>query len=187
MRKLLVFSVIPVLLLLAFPASADLVFGSGAEDVLYSGDGVAPLDALFGSALAISPGETLTESALVCLDSGGRLYLQCQNLPQSLRGLRLTVQGEAPVYDGTLGANPWIYLGRFPAGTREALTFTLYIPEDLSPQGQQDWQALSWHLLAELPPSPATGDESCPLAATVTAVLSGIGLAVFTRKKKLFP
>lgn len=186
MRKLLVISLSLVFCLLAVPASANLLFGDGAGGVLYSGDGVAPLDALFGSALAIRPGEILTESALVCMDSGGRLYLECRNLPQSLRSLHLTVRGEAPIYDGTLGANPWIYLGRFPAGTREQLTFTLTVPQDLSHQGQLDWQALSWQLSVELPPSPATGDDSHPVTAMVLAVFCGTGLAVLTRGRKQF-
>lgn len=184
MRKLLVIPLILVLCAMAVPVSANLAVDEGARGALYSGDGVCPLDALFGSALAIGPGDTLTEYALVCLDTGGRLYLECRNLPESLKGLHLTVQGEAPIYDGRLGANPWIYLGRFPAGTREKLTFTLTVPQDLSRQGQLDWQRLSWRLSAELPPSPATGDTAHPRLAMALAVVSGMGLAALARKKE---
>ena len=51
MRKGILFLVF--VLLLVTPVSAEIAFGPGAEGVLYSGDGVAELQALFGSALAM--------------------------------------------------------------------------------------------------------------------------------------
>ena len=104
MRKGILFLVF--VLLLVTPVSAEIAFGPGAEGVLYSGDGVAELQALFGSALAISPGETLRESALICLEKGGRLYLECRELPSSLAELHLTVCGEAPIFDGRPHGHP---------------------------------------------------------------------------------
>ena len=127
MRKGILFLVLA--LFLVTPVSAEIAFGPGAEGVLYSGDGVAELHALFGSALAISPGETLRESALICLEGGGRLYLECQELPPSLKELHLTVCGEAPIFDGRLGDCSWVYLGNFPAGTREPVVFPCPSPK----------------------------------------------------------
>ena len=184
MRKGILFLVF--VLLLVTPVSAEIAFGPGAEGVLYSGDGVAELQALFGSALAISPGETLRESALICLEKGGRLYLECQELPSSLAELHLTVCGEAPIFDGRLGDCGWIYLGNFPAGTREPVVFTLSIPNSLSRQGQLDWQKLRWKLLAEAPQLPATGDRFHPMAALGVAFFSTAGLAALLRKKEFF-
>lgn len=184
-RAMFLFPVLFVFLL-AVPVSAEITFGPGAEDVLYSGDGVAPLDTLFGSSLAISPGEILREFALVHMESGGRLYLQCRELPESLSGLRLSICGDGPIFEGTLGAASWIYLGNFPAGTREQLTFTLTVPKDLSRQGQLDWQDLRWQLLMELPQTPATGDHFHALAAITVAVLSAAGLWVAVKHREAF-
>lgn len=186
MRKETIFTIVLLLSFLALPASAEITFGPGTEGILYSGDGVAPLDALFGSALAISPGEHLQESVLVCLEDGGRLYLQCQNLPQSLAGLHLSVQGEAPIFDGTLGSTSWIYLGNFPSGTREQLHFVLTVPRNLSHQGQLDWQKVRWKILTELPKTPATGDRFRPGPAMAVLLLSGMGLAIVFKKRKVF-
>lgn len=175
---------ISVLFVLVLPVSAEMAFGPGAEGILYSGDGVAPLEALFGSALAISPGEELKEDALLYLEQGGRAYLQCCTLPQSLQGLRLTVQGDVPIFDGTLGGSSWIYLGNFAPGTKAHLTFTLTVPWDLSRQGRLDWEKLQWKLLAEAPQAPATGDLSHPAFALALGVISAAGLTAVLQKKR---
>ena len=53
------------ILVLSVPAEAEIAFGSGTEGTLYSGDGVCQVSALFGSALAITPGEILREEVRI--------------------------------------------------------------------------------------------------------------------------
>ena len=96
------------ILVLSVPAEAEIAFGSGTEGTLYSGDGVCQVSALFGSALAITPGEILREEVRIRLPEGGRLYLLCPGLPKSLEELKLTVQGDGLIFQGELGSADWI-------------------------------------------------------------------------------
>ncbi len=172
------------ILVLAVPAEAEIAFGSGTEGVLYSGDGVSPISALFGSALAISPGEILREEVRIRLPEGGRLYLLCPGLPQSLEGLKLTIQGEGLIFQGELGSTDWIYLGNFPEGTDQRADLILKVPEGLTRQGQLDWQGLHWYLTKSLPQMPPTGDVSQPEAAAAILAGSAIGLLCLLPKRK---
>ena len=171
------------ILVLAVPAEAEVSFGSGAEGVLYSGDGVCQINALFGSALAISPGEILREEVRIRLPKGGRLYLLCPGLSQSLEELKLTIQGDGLIFQGELGSADWIYLGNFPEGTDQPLELVLKVPENLSDQGKLDWQGLHWYLTKSLPQMPPTGDISHPEAAAAILAGSMLGLLCLLQKR----
>ena len=101
------------ILVLSVPAEAEIAFGSGTEGTLYSGDGVCQVSALFGSALAITPGEILREEVRIRLPEGGRLYLLCPGLPKSLEELKLTVQGMGLSSRGSWAAPTGSTLGTF--------------------------------------------------------------------------
>ena len=173
------------ILLLAVPAEAEVSFGSGTEGVLYSGDGVCQINTLFGSALAISPGEILREEVRIRLPEGGRLYLLCPGLPKSLEGLKLTIQGDGLIFQGELGSADWIYLGNFPEGTDQTLELVLKVPENLSDQGKLDWQGLHWYLTKSLPQMPPTGDVSRPDVALVILMGSALALSYLFQKRKI--
>lgn len=172
------------ILVLAVPAGAEIAFGSGAEGVLYSGDGVCQINTLFGSALAISPGEILREEVRIRLPEGGRLYLLCPGLPKSLEGLKLTVQGDGLIFQGELGSADWIYLGNFPEGTDRPVDLILKVPEGLTRQGRLDWTGVHWYLTKSLPQMPPTGDTSHPEAAAVVLAGSTIGLLCLLPMRK---
>ena len=126
-----------------------ITFGGGAERSVTAADGCTPIDHLFGSNLAITPGERLEDGLCIAPGADTRLFLRCQGVPEALAELRLTVTGEGPIYDGPLGNADWIYLGLFDAGSRQLLTLTLTVPENLSQEAAPGWRDLSWQLLAE--------------------------------------
>lgn len=164
------------ILVLSVPAEAEIAFGSGTEGTLYSGDGVCQVSALFGSALAITPGEILREEVRIRLPEGGRLYLLCPGLPKSLEELKLTVQGDGLIFQGELGSADWIYLGNFSEDTDQPVDLILKVPENLTDQGRRDWQGLHWYLTKSLPQMPPTGDVSHPEAAAGILAGSTLGL-----------
>lgn len=173
-----------LILVLAVPAEAEIAFGSGTEGALYSGDGVCKINALFGSALAISPGEILREAVRIRLPEGGRLYLLCPGLPKSLEGLKLTIQGDGLIFQGELGSADWIYLGNFPEGTDQPVDLILKVPEGLTKQGQLDWPGVHWYLTKRLPQMPPTGDTSHPELAAAILAGSAIGLLCLLPRRK---
>lgn len=177
MRRIVVFVTLCSFFLLCPRASAEISFGPGLTDALFSADGVAPMEALFGSVLAISPGETLWEDARLRLPDGGAVYLLCPGLPRSLKNLVLTVEGERLIFEGELGSADWIYLGDFPRDTDQRLTFTLRVPDPLTKEARKDWPGLHWLLTQTLPQLPPTGDTSRPELAAAAALLSAGGLA----------
>lgn len=176
MRRIVVFAVLCSFFLLCPRASAEISFGPGLASALYSADGVAPVETLFGTVLAISPGETLWEAARLRLPDGGPVYLLCPGLPRSLKNLVLTVEGEGLLFEGELGSADWIYLGNFPRNTDQRLTFTLRVPDPLTKEAKKDWPGLHWLLTQTLPQLPPTGDTSRPELAAAAALLSAGGL-----------
>ena len=131
------------LLLSALPLGAGaenaLVLEGGTKDMLFAADGSTPMDHLFGSYLAISPGENPEETVILRPPAEMRLVLQCLDVTPALSGIRLTVQGETLLYDGPRAG--LADLGLFsPEETQ--LQLRLAIPEDLSLQGRRDWPKL---------------------------------------------
>ena len=178
MKRITLFAVLLSVLLLCPKARAEITFGPGLRGALVSGDREAAVEALFGSVLAISPGETLWEHTRLELPWGGPVYLVCPGLPKSLKGLVLTVEGDSLIFEGELGSADWIYLGDFPTDTDQPLTFTLKVPGNLSQEGKRDWQALHWLLTATPPQLPPTGDTAYPEIAALVALGSMAGLAM---------
>ena len=86
------------LLLSALPLGAGaenaLVLEGGTKDMLFAADGSTPMDHLFGSYLAVSPGENPEETVILRPPAEMRLVLQCLDVTPALSGIRLTVQGE---------------------------------------------------------------------------------------------
>lgn len=167
------------LLLSALPLGAGaenaLVLEGGTKDMLFAADGNTPMDHLFGSYLAISPGENPEETVILRPPAEMRLVLQCLDVTPALSGIRLTVQGETLLYDGPLAG--LADLGLFsPEETQ--LQLRLAIPEDLSLQGRRDWPKLRWSLTAQSPQSPKTGDCVRLPAAVFTGALTGLLLAL---------
>lgn len=167
------------LLLSALPLGAGaenaLVLEGGTKDLLFAADGSTPMDHLFGSYLAISPGENPEETVILRPPAEMRLVLQCLDVTPALSGIRLTVQGETLLYDGPLAG--LADLGLFsPEETQ--LQLRLAIPEDLSLQGRRDWPKLRWCLTAQSPQSPKTGDNIRLPAAIFTGALTGLLLAL---------
>ena len=167
------------LLLSALPLGAGaenvLVLEGGTKDMLFAADGSTPMDHLFGSYLAISPGENPEETVILRPPAEMRLVLQCLDVTPALSGIRLTVQGETLLYDGPLAG--LADLGLFsPEETQ--LQLRLAIPEDLSLQGRRDWPKLRWCLTAQSPQSPKTGDNIRLPAAVFTGALTGLLLAL---------
>ena len=184
MKQIALFSVFLSILLCCPRASAEIAFAPGLQGALVSADREAPVEALFGAVLAVSPGETLWEHTRLELQYGGPVYLVCPGLPKSLKGLILTVEGDSLIFEGELGSVDWIYLGDFPRDTDQPLTFTLKVPKTLTQEGKQDWQALHW-LLNQTPPQlPPTGDTAYPELAALVALGSAAGLAVTLSKTR---
>lgn len=177
MKRLFLFPVLYLLLSLTPVARASGVH----QGTLYASDGVTPLPRLFGSALAIVPGEQLQEQGILYSPGGGRLYLACPEVPESLSKLRLQISAGDPIFDGELGSVAWIYLGAYAPEQKTTLHFTLTVPEDLSRQGQMDWQTLSWNILEE---PPATGDTSHPAFALWIATISTLALATLKKQRQ---
>ena len=184
MKHIVTLALLFILACSAPAVSAEVSFGSGADGTLYSGDGVCQISALFGSALAISPGEILREEVRIRLPEGGRLYLLCPGLPKSLEGLKLTIQGDGLIFQGELGSADWIYLGNFPKETDKPLDLILKVPEGLTKQGQLDWPGIHWYLTKSLPQMPPTGDVSRPEVALVILIGSALGLLCLLPKQK---
>lgn len=184
MKQIALFSVFLTVLLCCPKAAAEISFEPGLTGALVSADGVSTVDALFGSVLAISPGETLWEHTRLELPYGGPVYLSCPGLPRSLKGLILTVEGDSLIFEGELGSADWIYLGDFPWDTDQPLTFTLQVPRNLTQEGRRDWQALRWQLTTTPPQLPPTGDRAHPEIAVLVALGSMAGLAVMLPKKR---
>lgn len=175
-----------LLLSLALPVRAEglITFGGGAERSVTAADGCTPIDHLFGSNLAITPGERLEDGLCIAPGADTRLFLRCQGVPEALAELRLTVTGEGPIYDGPLGNADWIYLGLFEAGSRQLLTLTLTVPENLSQEAAPGWRDLSWQLLAEPTDQPQTADPAHPWAAAAAGTVTGLALASLLRRRR---
>lgn len=168
------------LLLSSVPLGAGaenaLVLDSAADGILFAADGSTPMDHLFGSSLAVSPGETLEETVIIRPRCDTRLVLQCLDVTPALSGIRLTVQGENLLYDGPIAG--LADLGLFSPEEATQLQLSLAIPEDLSLQGRRDWPKLRWSLTAQSPQSPKTGDNVGIPAVVFAGALTGLLLAL---------
>ena len=168
------------LLLSALPLGAGaenaLVLEGGTKDMLFAADGSTPMDHLFGSYLAISPGENPEETVVLRPRAEMRLVLQCLDVTPALSGIRLTVQGETLLYDGPIAG--LADLGLFSPEEATQLQLSLAIPEDLSLQGRRDWPKLRWSLTAQSPQSPKTGDNVGIPAVVFAGALTGLLLAL---------
>ena len=175
-----------LLMMTVLTASAEgaVYFGGGAGDWVWAGDMETRADHLFGSSPAIYPGELLEDCLYICPGRDTQLLLCCQNLPEALGTLRLTVKnGEETLFDGPLSQAETVPLGSFSREKPYLLEFYLQIPQDLPYEAFPAWQHLSWLLLA-LSPTPKTADQTHPTAAAVTGALTGLALAALTRRKE---
>ena len=173
-----------LLMMTVCTASAEgaLYFGGGAGDWVWAGDGKTRVDHLFGSSPAISPGELLEDSLYICPVRDTSLLLCCQNLPEVLGSLRLTVKnGEDTLFDGPLSQAELVPLGSFSREKPCLLELYLQIPQDLPYEAFPAWQHLSWLLLA-ITPTPQTADQTHLTAAVLTGALTGLALAALTRR-----
>lgn len=173
-----------LLMMTVCTASAEgaLYFGGGAGDWVWAGDGKTRVDHLFGSSPAITPGELLEDSLYICPARDTALLLCCQNLPEVLGSLRLTVKnGEETLFDGPLSQAETVPLGSFSREKPCLLELYLQIPQDLPYEAFPAWQHQSWLLLA-ITPTPQTADQTHPTAAALTGALTGLALAVLTRR-----
>ena len=164
------------LLVTAVSGENALVFTPEATGILFAADGSTPMDHLFGCYLAISPGETLEETVCIRPTEETRLVLQCLDASPELSGIRLTVRGARLIYDGPLTG--LVDLGRFSPEQMGAVHLSLTIPEELSPQGRQDWLKLRWSLGVPDSQSPRTGDNVRLPAAVFAGALTGLALAL---------
>ena len=171
-------------LVTAVNAEGAISFGSGVEGIVFAADGATPMDHLFGSYLAITPGERLEEGLCVRAAKDTRLYLHCTGAGGELKAMRLQIEGEKTLFDGTLEQAGWINLGTFSPGEPEMLNLYLTVPEDLTPQGTREWQNISWQLDTQPAPLPKTGDNVHIPAAIFTGSLMGLCLAIAAGKKK---
>lgn len=187
MKRIALFAALLSVLLCCPKASAEIAFAPTLQGTLVSADRFSAVEALFGSVLAISPGETLWEHTRLELPCGGPVYLACPGLPRSLKGLVLTIEGDSLIFKGELGSVDWIYLGDFPSDTDQPLTFTLQVPKNLSQEAKRDWQALHWQLTAAPPQLPPTGDSAHPELAALVALGSAAGLAMIFRRSGYQP
>lgn len=169
------------------PARAEgaIAFGGGAGTAVYAADGQTTIDHLFGSSPAITPGERLEDGLCVLPQEDTELFLRCPEVPEALRGLRLTVsRGGTGLYDGSLEEAGLISLGEFPAGSRTMLEIYLQIPEDLSEEGHSAWGQISWQILAISGETPQTADTAHPTAAAATGTLTGLALAALEKRRE---
>lgn len=174
-------------LVTAVNAEGAIAFGSGVEGIVFAADGATPIDHLFGSYLAVTPGERLEESLCIRAAKDTRLYLHCSGADGELKTARLQIEGEKTVFDGTLEQAGWIDLGTFSPGASEMLNLYLTVPEDLSPQGLREWLNISWQLDTQPAPVPKTGDNVHIPAAIFTGSLMGLCLAIAAGKRKPSP
>lgn len=174
-------------LVTAVNAEGAIAFGSGVKGIVFAADGATPIDHLFGSYLAVTPGERLEEGLCVRAAKNTRLYLHCSGADGELKTARLQIEGEKTVFDGTLEQAGWIDLGTFSPGASEMLNLYLTVPEDLSPQGLREWLNISWQLDTQPAPVPKTGDNVHIPAAIFTGSLMGLCLAIAAGKKKPSP
>lgn len=171
-------------LVTAVSAEGAIAFGSGVEGIVFAADGATPIDHLFGSYLAVTPGERLEEGLCIRAARNTRLYLHCTGMGEELKSMRLQVQGEKTLFDGALDQAGWIDLGTFSPGEPEMLNLYLTVPENLSPQGAREWLNISWQLDTQPAPLPKTGDNVHIPAAIFTGSLMGLCFAIAAGKKK---
>ena len=174
-------------LVTAVNAEGTIAFGSGVEGIVFAADGATPIDHLFGSYLAVTPGERLEEGLCIRADRNTRLYLHCTGMGEELKSMRLQVEGEKTLFDGTLEQAGWIDLGTFSPEEPEMLNLYLTVPENLSPQGAREWLNISWQLDTQPAPLPKTGDNVHIPAAIFTGSLMGLCLAIAAGKRKISP
>lgn len=161
-----------------------LSLGGGAEDWIFAGDGQTPVDHLFGSSPAISPGELLEDVLYIRPSRDTELLLCCRNVPESLGTLRLTIKnGEESLFNAPLSQAALVPLGTFSREKPCLLEFYLQIPQDLPYEAFPAWQTLSWQILA-MAPTPQTADPTHPTAAALTGSLTGLTLAILTRRNR---
>ena len=163
-------------LVTAVGAEGVLVFDRSTEGILFAVDGCTPMDHLFGSSLAIAPGEILEETVCIRPREKGRLALQCLDISPELTGLHLEVWSRTCLYDGPITG--LADLGGFSPEEPVVLNLRLTVPQDLSPQGRMDWLKLRWRLAAPDMDSPETGDPVRFSAALFTGALTGLLLAL---------
>lgn len=170
--------ILALLLSLVTAAGAEgvLVFDRSTEGILFAADGCTPMDHLFGSSLAIAPGEILEETVCIRPREECRLALQCLDISPELAGLRLEVWGGTRLYGGPITG--LADLGSFSPEEPMVLNLRLTVPKDLSDQGRRDWLKLRWRLAAPDAGSPETGDPVRFPAAVFTGALTGLILAL---------
>lgn len=172
------FCILALLLSLVTAVSAEGVLGfdSSTAGILFAADGRTPMDHLFASSLAISPGEILEETICIRPRQTLRLTLQCLDVSPALSGLRLEVWGKGSLYDGPITG--MAYLGSFSPEEPTVLNLRLTVPEELSAQGRRDWLKLRWSFTSPDTPIPETGDHIGIPAAVFTGALTGLALAL---------
>lgn len=170
--------ILALLLSIVTAAGAEgvLVFDRSTEGILFAADGCTPMDHLFGSSLAITPGEILEETICIRPREKGRLTLQCLDISPELTGLHLEVWGRTRLYDVPITGPA--DLGDFSPEEPVVLNLRLTVPQDLSDQGRRDWLKLRWRLAAPDTESPETGDAVRFPAAVFTGALTGLLLAI---------
>lgn len=183
MRRKIWVLVLLLSLVTAVSAEGAIAFGGGAKDIVFAADGATAIDHLFGSYLAICPGERLEEGLCIRAKKNTRLYLHCTGADGELKAMRLCVMGEKLLYDGTLEQAGWIDLGSFSPGEAEMLTLSLTVPEDLTIQGAREWLKLSWQLDTDPTQAPKTGDNVQLPAMIFTGSLMGLCLAAAGKKR----
>lgn len=165
-------------------AEGAIAYSGEAAGCVYAADGTTAIDHLFGSNLAILPGEHLEDGLCIRPEEDVRLFLRCADLPEPLEHLRLTVTDDAPIFDGSLKDADWIYLGEYPAGSRTLLELHLTVPQDLSQEAARTWPRISWQLQAISAAAPQTADTAHPGPAAATGTLTGLLLAWAAHQSK---
>lgn len=183
MRRKIGVLVVLLSLVTAVSAEGAIAFGSGAEEIVFAADGATAIDHLFGSYLAITPGERLEEGLCIRAKENTRLYLRCTGAEGELKAMGLRIKRERPLFDGTLEQAGWIDLGSFSPGEAEMLTLYLTVPENLTIQGAREWLKLSWQLDTDPAQAPKTGDNVQIPAMIFTGSLMGLCLAAAGRKR----
>ena len=170
--------ILALLLSLVTAAGAEgiLVFDRSTEGILFAADGRTPIDHLFGSSLAIAPGETLEETVCIRPREECRLALQCLDVSPELTGLQLEIWSGTRLYDGPITG--LADLGSFSPEEPVVLNLRLTVPQDLSAQGRRDWLKLRWRFAAADAASPETGDPVGFPVAVFTGALTGLLLAL---------
>lgn len=161
--------------------------------ITYVGDGQfeVPAGDLFANFPELLPGDTASDSIAITNGTDHPVTIYFSNVPQKEElldeiGLQLSIGGKR-FYDGTLdgkGLKEQV-LTKLEPGEHAELEYSISLPTDFENEFSLEADLLTWKLNAEEPDKAVqTGDRFPLYALSALLIVSGVFLAVFSRRKE---